>query len=374
MTVKSIRTLALLALLSAVYTVPSHEAENIYMQNLPMRFYHENFHSEKLKSLKKYAYSEYCKTGKDEYERMLLLKDWVHRELRYSLKCMDQQVKNSLMILNASREGSGFICTHFTSLYIQSALSVGWTARYFFFKSTGIRQHAAPDIWSNQYRKWIFIDPSWNIHIEKNGVPLTINEIRNEWIKNRGRDIIFVFGAGKGRRDYTYNDLPIKSGTGELWARIPIDREWLNYFFAYACLGRNDFFSYPGGDKSGRNIWSPIYIVKDKVNNRDMQWAFRNRHVITPDEMFFDLNTVNAALENNDGHSAIVHLRHQTHSSFTPGFKRFIVSLNGKQWETTEDIYRTDLERGVNTLRFRIENIMGVVGPITELKVFGKGD
>ena len=54
----------------------------------------------------------------------------------------------------------------------------------------------------------IMINGSGAIYIEKNGLPLNGNELRDEYFGNKGEDLTYVQGAEK--RKFKKSELPIK--------------------------------------------------------------------------------------------------------------------------------------------------------------------
>ena len=56
----------------------------------------------------------------------------------------------------------------------------------------GSTEHTSTEIWSNQYRKWVMFDPTFAMYIEKDGVPLSAYEFRQEWFYHDGQDLTFV--------------------------------------------------------------------------------------------------------------------------------------------------------------------------------------
>lgn len=251
----------------------------------PYNFIHESFDNANLKELRdSYSFDEYVGKGKSEYERMILLKDWVYSKLEYSFKSPVPSLINSIEILRLAekQEGkkTGFLCTSFAALYLQCALSLGWTARYVFLRRPTGLQHASVDIWSKQYKKWIYIDPTWNLHTEENGVPLSLIDIRNKWLNKRFGRINFIFSAGDKSEYLMSSDFPIRKNDSELWEKLPIDEGWLSYTFEIAIIGRNNFFTEG-------NIWnSNIYIIKDRHNQNDKSWPFRNQTPLPEDILF----------------------------------------------------------------------------------------
>jgi len=346
------------------------------VQKKPIIFYHESFGRSELQALiKNFNFKKYISNGENEYEKMLLLKDWTYRNLLYDKSFKTQNLRNALKILRKSKKGKTFLCTNFAAVFMQCAVSMGWTSRYFFVRKPTGEQHANNDIWSNQFKKWIFIDSSWNIHVEKNNIPLSIIEIRKEWIKNKGEDLIYIYGAGEKKISYIKDDFPVKRKDSKIWKWWPIDNTWLSYTYEIALVGRNNFFSYREGD--GKNIWSHMYIIKDRINKNDKKWPFRRKiPVKDPRHLFHDLNRVDIKVNKNFGSNsnriAEVRLNAFGRNNFTPNLKKFLVSINNNNWQEKNSIFKFRLIKGKNVIRCFIVNKFGVKGPISSVKIYFK--
>ncbi len=83
---------------------------------------------------------------------------------------------------------------------------------------------------------------------------------------------------------YSSKNFPVRRDDSELWRRMPLSEKWLAYTLEIAVVGRNDFFSHADG--SGRDIWSDIYILKDKYNRKDRRWPFRHATAL-PEKVLF---------------------------------------------------------------------------------------
>ena len=110
-------------------------------------------------------------------------------------------------------EGHSFFCTQYAQVMISSAASLGWVDRALALRrhqgvnqKGGSTEHTTTEIWSNQFRKWIMLDPTSNMYFEKDGIPLNAWEIRQEWFYNEGKDLVIV--VGKDRKRYRKGDLP----------------------------------------------------------------------------------------------------------------------------------------------------------------------
>ncbi|MBN2160466.1 MAG: hypothetical protein JW807_13815 [Spirochaetes bacterium] len=357
--------------------IPGHDnARAADVQSVPLLFYHETSEEPRLRELQdEFDFDEYIDRGMTEFEQMALLKNWVYKNIKYALNFKDSDLRDTIGILRRARRGDPFICTTMSTAFMQCAVSMGWTARQVFLKRPTGEEHAGNDIWSNHYRKWVYIDVTWNLHIERDGVPLSIQEIRREWLKNRGAHVVYVFGAGKKERRYTARQLPIVRRDSRVWKLIPVDRSWLGYFNRIAVLGRNDFFTCccpkgPGARK-------PMYVVRNTAGRGRYAGSFVPGGIIhPPSRLFHDLNRVDVALESRGGKrrarrakSVEVRLNAFGRYNYTPNFMEYLVKINDGDWKVTGERFRWDLQPGTNILKARIMNRLGIVGPVTEKRI-----
>ncbi|MDR3237778.1 MAG: transglutaminase-like domain-containing protein [Spirochaetia bacterium] len=351
-------TIALLLILSALQNLSANET-----QTYPYNFVHESFDNPSLLKLRElYDFDEYILSGKTEYEQMTLLKDWVYTKLQYGFKSPVPELRDSLEILRLAGEETTFLCSSYAALYLQCALSMGWTARYIFLQRPTGKQHASVDIWSNRYRKWIYMDPTWNIHVEEKGVPLSIIEIRRRWLSKKYRSMNFVFSSGKKAVRFNKSKFPFRKGSSELWRNMPIDAKWLSYTWGIGVVGRNDLFS-------DSNIWSKIYIIKDKYNAKSKKWALRKRESLPVSILFSMCNIPSYTIRTikEDPQNREIKLIHNTKKSFTPSFDHFEIEINN-EWVTTESKFIAGKKKIASGIKIRTVNTMGVAGPTVIIK------
>lgn len=259
------------------------EAKPSVVVKKPYVFVKESPNSKNLKKLRRlYGYDKQVQKGKTEFDRMVILKNWVYQNLRYSFKTKYPVLKNSLRIMQL-RKKNKFMCASYAALYMQCGQSMGWDVRYIYLRSPNNDQHVATDVWSDVYRKWIYIDTTWNLHVLENGVPLSLPEIRNRWLANQTDAMVFVFGAGKNEKRFTAKNFPYRRKDSELWKKRPVDEKWLAYLYQPAIVGRNDFFSC-----NEKQIFTRLYIIKDDNNIDDKNWQFRNKTQIQEEILFGD--------------------------------------------------------------------------------------
>jgi hypothetical protein len=351
------------------------------VQSDPIVFYHESAEEPQLSALlAEFDYAAYVSAGLTEFEQMILLKNWVYTHIPYELNFNDSELRSAPLILRRARKGESFLCTNLSAVYLQCAVSLGWTSRHIFLKRPTKEEHAGNDIWSNQYRKWVYIDPTWNIHIERHGIPLSIQEIRREWQKNNGREIVYVFGAGKNMKRYTTRDLPITRNDSRVWMLMPIDGSWLSYSYQIAVLGRNDYFTC---GQNGSSLWDPMYVVQYKLSWRQkIKSFFSNGQGYAPRALFYDLNRVDVRVsfekkkrrKGSVPGTVMVNLSAFGRNNYTPNFMEYLVKINEGDWKVADERFKWKLVPGANILRARIMNRFGVVGPVTVKRYYMYGN
>src|SRR5438105_3886312 len=182
------------------------------------RFTFDSYDNPKLKELReRYRLDEVVAPGKSEFDRQVLLLDWVnHRFKKFGRP--SSPARGALKILEAVDEGNSFFCSHYGDVMVSAAASLGWIDRPLALRrpdkmGQGSTEHTSTEIWSNQYGKWILFDPTFAMYMEKDGVPLSAYEFRQEWFYHEGRDVVFVLD--KDRKRYRKADMPVHRGRYE---------------------------------------------------------------------------------------------------------------------------------------------------------------
>ena len=349
----------LIAALFFVIVTGTGSLTAVEKQARPYSFTHESFDSQQLAKLRKTCdFEKYISDGKTEYEQMVLLKDWVYSSLKYSFRSPVPELTDSLEIMRLAGGDTTFLCVSYAALYLQCALSMGWTPRYIFLKMPDGRQHASVDIWSNQYKKWIYMDPTWNINVEEKDIPMSIVEIRRRWLSKKFNSMKFVFSGGKKAVHFKSANFPFTGGSSELWKVRPVGTEWLSYANEISIVDRNDLFNKDG-------IRSERYTIKDKNNRR----AVRNKSFIPVSVLFSACNIPGYAVTElkNDPGAVEIKLMYNTKTSFTPSFSRFEIE-DEDGWAAAGRKFTAEKKRLKNGVKVRIVNILGVAGPAVIIK------
>src|SRR4051812_2767786 len=168
------------------------------------RFKFDSFENPKLKELReKYRLDEVVQSGKDEFEKQLLLLDWVNHRFKKFGK-PSSQARGASEILKAIDGGHTFFCSQYGDVFVSAAAAMGWVDRAMALRrpddwGSGSTEHTSTEIWSNQFRKWVMLDPTFAMYVEKDGVPLNAYELRQEWLVKGGKGLTFFLHKDRKR-------------------------------------------------------------------------------------------------------------------------------------------------------------------------------
>jgi len=128
----------------------------------------------------------------NELKRILLLRNWIRSHMAINDPGPHDGDGSCESILDNALKGSGYHCGHF--MVVQNALmnAYGYVTRCLGAGESGGAghdgHHGIDEIWLNGYHKWFLSDAKYNSHFEKNGIPLSALEVRDEYLKNKAAD------------------------------------------------------------------------------------------------------------------------------------------------------------------------------------------
>jgi hypothetical protein len=321
------------------------------------RFRFDTFDNPKLKELReKYRLDEVVAPGKDEFDRQVLLVDWTHRQFK-KFGHPTATPRGALEILKCVEDGHTFFCAQYGATLVSAAASLGWVdralslRRHRDYPGAGAPEHTSTEIWSNQYRKWIMVDPTANMYLEKDGVPLCAFEIRTEWFSREGKDL--VFSIGKERKKYRKADLPIFLGRFAGFGDLTVPANEMEKYGFTAYIPNTDLMD------SGFD-YGKMFIVKDKLCE-GTSWHERTNPANPAIDPYFPIGQ--AALTLSAGGGALkVGLK-----TLTPNFKEYQVRFDGGEWAACGNSLAWTLHAGTNRLEARTVNFFGVAGPLSTI-------
>ncbi len=152
--------------------------------------------------------------GADEFEKMVLLRSRVNSQWKSGApRPYPPWNANKILEMIRSGQTEGF-CAQYAVVLAQAARSLGWQSRYLDVATGCIgskRGHVTVEVWSNQFNKWVVMDPFFDCHFIRDGIPLSALELHRA-VAEEGADAVkLVRGEGKyGKSNSNRSDSEIK--------------------------------------------------------------------------------------------------------------------------------------------------------------------
>ncbi len=333
----------------------------IYKKNTAFRS-SEDLTSPKFQHLvTKYQLDTIFHGEEDELKRILLLREWIKTIIRIE-DHGDPYPGGGYAegILDAALDGTGFHCGHFMKVQNGIMNAYGYVTRTIGagpgVKGVADGHHGINEIWLNKYNKWFLSDAKYNHHFEKEGIPLSALEIRDEYLKNKAADIVMVKGldriptkfdetfersAASFARTYTWIEYHTNNNMFTVWPKF----ETLLTMYA------DDYFRdniWIWGSKPHWAYDKPEFMILE--SNRDaIEW--------TP-------NTIESKV-NINGQVAHIEL-----ISNTPNLKEYqMKELPSGAWKKVEDKVEINLTDNTHEMVFRTVNLVNVFGSEHHVKI-----
>jgi len=345
----------------------------------------ETYHSPRIWKLReRYNLDAVVEGETDEFKRIMLLRNWIYSNIEIENRNPTIAREDTFAILDAALKGGLFHCTHFSLVQHAILNSYGYVCRRLGagpgLKTNG-GHHGVNEVWVNKFCKWVLIDAKYDNHFEKDGVPLSALEVRDEMWKNDGKDVKVVVGLD--RKPDTINP---ETGKPNVVAGPHIYR-WCSWE-----PDTNRFTAYPAHTNLNLIMFEDdIYRNNTWYRGGRPHWAYNTPHLITttirgciewtPNVIRSDVKIATGtkpdfiqvgdgrgemkAYESQiNGDSAIVFL-----VSFTPNFKTYQVKKGDGQWLDCDEVVEVRLKKELNRFTFRTVNLFGVTGPEHRIEI-----
>ena len=273
---------------------------------------------------------------------------------------------DAVEILDLAREhdNRGF-CAQYAIVFLQACQSMGIHARY-----VDLPGHFVIAIWSDDFDRWVLMDPMNDLHYERNGVPMRGRSLyRAYWTKD-ATGIEQVDSKGR-RRPVTLDDLghyrlySIDTSADQLTepVEVRINGAWRSLTHA------DDYRQYPRVGRDQLMVESEFLAWR----SGEAKEGFPERPETSEDDDFrYAMNQTIILLANSRVRKQILKLALLRQNS--PTFARFQVrSEAGTDWvPSPSDSVKWLLHPGENQLQARIETRDGWTGPASTLRLYYK--
>lgn len=319
--------------------------------------------------LDEYRLHEVVEGHPTELDAMLALKRWVRSRWDHGWSRRFKEVEDALDILRAAEEGEQFNCGFYTRVFVKCARALGWVARPVGVSiaacstprgpNVGNVGHSVPEIWSNQLRKWVIMDPDMNLHYLRDGVPLSALEIHNAWLSGDAEQVEAV----QDQPEFVVPQGPCVQIVRELMPQLP------DYDARLARLNSQRFsrhrvLDYYARLRIGKWEWLDARCLPTFVSHFSPGGGLT--YTSNPDDLYWTVNMVRLSAKASwEGEPKLaVAMEH-----CMPWFSHYGVRLDAGDWERREDSFDWLLHEGHNSLQVRGVNLCGQPGITSSLQV-----
>jgi hypothetical protein len=148
-----------------------------------IKTYFENCDSNNLSFLRKKYKIDTIIKPQDIFGKVIDIMNWVHNQLFCIGESVRPQETNSLSILNERKKGN-LICLYQAIVMNEILLSINIKSRVVKCMPCNFDGdfHVVVIVYIDEFHKWILFDPTFNTYfVDKKNIPLTIDEIRNNY-------------------------------------------------------------------------------------------------------------------------------------------------------------------------------------------------
>jgi hypothetical protein len=194
---------------------------------LPVRF--ENFDAPELEILREREHLDEVVAGAaTPFEVALRLKDWTAAQFPHDFP-NPYPPWNALVVLDWIRSGkTGGFCGQYSQVLLQALAAMGLTARYVEVGGTWHpAAHFVVEVWSNQYNKWVVLDADYNIHFERNGIPLSALQVHDALVGGLLDDVQVIKGTNL-EGHYDAYEWPLKTAEVYYYLRVHLKANHLS--------------------------------------------------------------------------------------------------------------------------------------------------
>lgn len=285
----------------------------------------------------------------DQLDLFLKLCDWTHRQWRTSIPD-PYPLSNAVDILADIRSGkTGGFCGQYAYVLADVLKAMGFfSVRYVELWSAAGESHFVVEAWSDQFGKWLVLDPAENIYyeIQGPGVPASALEVRSALL---GAGQVKARAAGEPRTDR--------------------GRHKLHLYANFAVSMRSDLMRSTRPLTVGDRFAMFLFFRDEKTDPGAFNGRIPYSHVTSRvEDVYFDCNYVRVEHRIDKKARQVFFTFTSEGSMFN--FDRFALSLDrGKNWRPSADTLAVPLAGGDSSLWVAPVNMLGRFGRPTKVDI-----
>jgi len=325
----------------------------------------EDFDNPRLQLLRKRErLDDVVASGRTQFEKFVLLRQWT-RKLWKGEKGGQFYYPpwDAVEIIDLARkiDNEGF-CAQFAIVFLQACQSLGLHARY-----VDLPDHFVVAVWSDEFNDWVIMDPTADIHYEKNGFPLGGHDLLEAYWNNKVRGI-FKVGSDGSRKHIKKEDIAqyrifsIMLSANQIREPVQIIQNGVKKILV---LDKN-YKNYPVIGKDTLSFCGMFLAWKE-----DGRPELSNK-IMSGEAADFEYPENQSIIEHSvlDPKRGIVRLRLFADNS--PTFKTFMLKGDREGWSEVPNKVEVTLHPGVNKISAKIITQYGWEGPTSYIKLYYK--
>jgi len=328
---------------------------------------------------------------KSDWELAVQLMDWVHR-LSEHQGWNEAPDLSALELLRGARAGTvTFRCVEFAHMLQQVCAAYGIPSRVIGLRrphsEDGLgKAHVVVDVWSQQYRKWLVLDPQLNTYYtDANRRPLSAFDLHRRIRARKYDDILMSRELGlreefreegvDAKDNQKLEEIQVPDGFDrqEVWDSLPNESSfegfsqfWEEYYYqfvfrqSYSLIRPKSVTGSSGGDEL-------FYYDSGEMPPMVFQ-RMKQDYLFTCDatRIDFPVNGVEIQWRNSvqDNETLEIHLKH-----CMPWFHHYDVTVNGRSQTLKDNTLEMRLQTGENALSVTPVNWFGRRGSESVVRV-----
>ncbi|HYF48087.1 MAG TPA: transglutaminase domain-containing protein [Planctomycetota bacterium] len=210
------------------WSIAEQEMQNRKVANSLLTFAFQDYDNRRAVQFRQqHKLEELVATAADDWEAALRLRHWTFNNIRNGVPSFESI--DPLAFIPASQAGGTFWCTYYAYAFVAAASSLGHPARHMGVDCDRTLEepgshHGVVDVWVNKFRKWVALDPHYDLHYELDGVPLNAEEIAQVWITRKGAGVKALIGPERREVPFVREIRPgVHESCGYFWFYIDLN-------------------------------------------------------------------------------------------------------------------------------------------------------
>ena len=340
------------ALAAVAFFAQSQEERLVYRPNTVFAS-HEDLSSPRYEEFRmKYPLDEAVRGESDEFKRILLLRNWLHRRIKVDTSQPEPNPHDVYHTLDEGPKGGHYHCAHMSMALNPILNSMGYVSRLV-FAGPGEKEperlsgsHGANEVWCNTLRKWVLVDAEHDTHFEKDGTPLSALEVRDEVLRDGAKNVVRVKGPER---------TPLVPVEDESWGRSARTYAWVSFYSE-----GNRFTQWPKRVGGFELVWEDeAFKTRTWYRSGRKHWAYDAKRFkpVMREVLEWTPNVLDVRSEVS-GDTVEILIK-----SSTPNLREYQARRGKGAWERVKECFTLRLGAVREELRLKAVNSRGVSGP-----------